>query len=90
MGTKPTKQGDVMTRDEAIKSSYWQDNATNKDLINKIYDEHEAKLKRAYEILEGANLAERDRHLAECKAKDERIAELEAKLDSIAQFLEGA
>ena len=69
-----------MTRDEAIKSSYWQDNATNKDLINKIYDEHEAKLKRAYEILEGANLAEIERHFAECKAKDERIAELEAKL----------
>ena len=69
-----------MTRDEAIKSSYWQDNATNNVLINKIYDEHEAKLKRAYEILEGANLAEIERHFAECKAKDERIAELEAKL----------
>jgi len=80
-------------------------------------DAHEAKLTKACEILEGANLVGIERHFAECKAKDERIAELfselsatyvkcyhkdienkrlkgriaklEAKLDSLAQFLEG-
>ena len=58
-------------------------------LIDKIYDAHEAKLTKACEILEGAILVGIERNLAECKAKDERIAKLEAKLDSLAQFLEG-
>ena len=107
-----------MTRDEAIKSLYCRGDMTKEDIVNKIYDAHEANLKKACEILEGANLAEIERHFAECKAKDERIAELfselsatyvkcfhkdienkrlkgriaglEAKLDSLAQFLEGA
>ena len=56
-----------MTRDEAIKSLYCRGDMTKEDIVNKIYDAHEA----------------------ECKAKDERIAKLEAKLDSLAQFLEG-
>ena len=58
-------------------------------MIDMFCDAHEAKLTKACEILEGANLAEIERHFAECKAKDERIAKLEAKLDSLAQFLEG-
>ena len=86
-------------------------------MIDMFCDAHEANLKKACEILEGANLAGIERHFAECKAKDERIAELfselsatyvkcfhkdienqrlegriaglEAKLDSLAQFLEG-
>ena len=78
-----------MTRDEVIKSLYCRGDMTKEDIVNKIYDAHEANLKKACEILEGANLAEIERHFAECKAKDERIAKLEAKLDSLAQFLEG-
>ena len=79
----------MMTRDEAIEGLYYRGDMTKKDIVDKIYDEHEADLKKACEILEGANLVEIERHFAECKAKDERIAELEAKLDSLAQFLEG-
>ena len=87
-------------------------------MIDMFCDAHEANLKKACEILEGANIAEIERHIAESKAKDERIAKLfselsatyekcfhkdienkrlkgriaglEAKLDSLAQFLEGA
>ena len=47
----------MMTRDEAIKSLYCRGDMTKEDIVNKIYDAHEA----------------------ECKAKDERIAKLEAK-----------
>ena len=86
-----------MTREEAktnfdlAKSGAFGANRRHEMLkvIDKIYDAHEANLKKACEILEGANLVEIERHFAECKAKDERIAKLEAKLDSIAQFLEG-
>ena len=49
-------------------------------MIDMFCDAHEANLTKACEILEGANLVEIERHFAECKAKDERIAELEAKL----------
>ena len=52
-------------------------------IIDRIYDEHEAKLTKACEILEGAILVGIERNLAECKAKDERIAELEAKLTGL-------
>ena len=86
-------------------------------MIDMFCDAHEANLTKACEILEGAILVGIERNLAECKAKDERIAklfselsatyvkcyhkdienkrlkgriaELEAKLDSLAQFLEG-
>ena len=49
-------------------------------MIDMFCDAHEAKLTKACEILEGANLAEIERHFAECKAKDERIAELETMI----------
>ena len=92
----------MMTREEAKKAIL--DKAKNDKLdkygqtihllslhtiVEQIYDAHEAELTKACEILEGANIAEIERHFAECKAKDERIAKLEAKLDSLAQFLEG-
>ena len=50
-------------------------------MIDMFCDAHEAKLTKACEILEGANLVEIERHFAECKAKDERIAELEAMVE---------
>ena len=52
-------------------------------MIDMFCDAHEADLKKACEILEGANLAEIERHFAECKAKDERIAELEAIVEKM-------
>ena len=54
------------------------DKRTYEKAIDKFCDAHEAKLTKACEILDGANLVEIERHFAECKAKDERIAELEA------------
>ena len=51
-------------------------------MIDMFCDAHEADLKKACEILEGANLAEIERHFAECKAKDVRIAELFSELSA--------
>ena len=45
-------------------------------MIDMFCDAHEAKLTKACEILEGANLVEIERHFAECKAKDEEIKRL--------------
>ena len=59
------------------------DKRTYEKAIDKFCDAHEAKLTKACEILDGANLVEIERHFAECKAKDERIAELEAKLKNM-------
>ena len=70
------KKENIMTRDEAIKSLYCRGDMTKEDIVNKIYDAHEAKLTKACEILEGANLVEIERHFAECKAKDEEIKRL--------------
>ena len=52
-------------------------------MIDMFCDAHEAKLTKACEILEGANLAEIERHFAECKAKDERIAELGTMIEKM-------
>ena len=79
-----------MTREEAKKLFTVNTNGrdewirvpvrTYEKMIDLIYDTHEAELTKACEILEDANLEGIDRHFAECKTKDERIAELEAKL----------
>ena len=45
-------------------------------MIDMFCDAHEAKLTKACEILEGANLVGIERHFAECKAKDEEIKRL--------------
>ena len=45
-------------------------------MIDLFCDKHEAELKKACEILEGANLAEIERHFAEGKVKDEEIKRL--------------
>lgn len=60
--------------DEWIKVS----KRTYGKMIDMVYDYHETRLEKACEILQNANMAEIERHFAECKAKDERIAELEA------------
>ena len=81
-----------MTRDEIKR--WWFDlfgvkfknSATYRaveEKLDQICDAHEAELTKACEILDGANLVEIERHFAECKAKDERIAELEAKLKNM-------
>ena len=59
------------------------DKRTYEKAIDKFCDAHEAKLTKACEILDGANLVEIERHFAECKAKDERIAELEAIIEKM-------
>ena len=56
------------------------DKRTYEKAIDKFCDAHEAKLTKTCEILDGANLVEIERHFAECKAKDERIAELFSEL----------
>ena len=55
--------------DEWIKVS----KRTYKKMIDMVYDYHETRLEKACEILQNANMAEIERHFAECKAKDERI-----------------
>ena len=62
------------------------DKRTYEKAIDKFCDAHEAKLTKACEILDGANLVEIERHFAECKAKDERIAELEAQIKAIKEY----
>ena len=59
-------------KDEWIKVS----KRTYDKMIDMFCDAHEAKLTKACEILEGANLVEIERHFAECKAKDEEIKRL--------------
>ena len=73
---KPQKVEHNFKEDEWIKVP----KRTYDKMIDMFCDAHEANLKKACEILEGAILVGIERNLAECKAKDERIAELEAKL----------
>lgn len=65
--------------DEWIKVS----KRTYGKMIDMVYDYHETRLEKACEILQNANMAEIERHFAECKAKDERIAELEAMVQKM-------
>ena len=58
-------------------------------MIDMFCDAHEAKLTKACEILEGANLAEIERHFAECKAKDERIGEMQRIVSRVIETLTG-
>ncbi len=43
---------------------------TYEKMIDMFCDKHEAEIEKACEILEGANLAEIDRHIAEINTKD--------------------
>ena len=80
-----------MTRDDAKKrfdnfgKTFTLDQARQDVhiLIDMVYDYHETRLEKACEILQNANMAEIERHFAECKAKDERIAELEAMVQKM-------
>ena len=84
-----------MTRDEAIKSLYCRGDMTKEDIVNKIYDAHEAECKAKDERI-AKLVSELSATYVKCYHKDienqrlkGRIAGLEAKLDSLAQFLEG-
>ena len=84
-----------MTRDEAIKSLYCRGDMTKEDIVNKIYDAHEAECKAKDERI-AELFSELSATYVKCYHKDienkrlkGRIAKLEAKLDSLAQFLEG-
>ena len=84
-----------MTRDEAIKSLYCRGDMTKEDIVNKIYDAHEAECKAKDERI-AELFSELSATYVKCFHKDienkrlkGRIAKLEAKLDSLAQFLEG-
>ena len=84
-----------MTRDEAIKSLYCRGDMTKEDIVNKIYDAHEAECKAKDERI-AKLFSELSATYEKCFHKDienkrlkGRIAGLEAKLDSLAQFLEG-
>ena len=52
-----SKKENIMTRDEAIKSLYCRGDMTKEDIVNKIYDAHEAECKA------------KDGRIAELKAK---------------------
>ena len=84
-----------MTRGEAIKSLYCRGDMTKEDIVNKIYDAHEAECKAKDERI-AELFSELSATYVKCFHKDienkrleGRIAKLEAKLDSLAQFLEG-